>query len=58
MPRQIATHPIPPFAKGGLGGIFTAVKLEPPLKSPPTPLLQRGELVRRIFNGLGKEGAC
>lgn len=34
---------IPPFEKGGLGGISAASDQATALKSPPAPLLQRGE---------------
>jgi len=37
------TTAIPPFEKGGLGGISTVSNLAAPLKSPPAPLFQRGE---------------
>jgi primosomal protein N' (replication factor Y) len=35
--------PIPPFVKGGLGGISDGGGIPETAKSPPTPLLQRGE---------------
>ena len=34
---------IPPFEKGGLGGISTTSAHTTAVKSPPAPLLQRGE---------------
>ncbi len=42
MPCQIATPPIPPFAKGGLGGIYATVGLKTPLKSNARKL--RGDM--------------
>ncbi len=55
VPDSIAFHPgytelpspytttIPPFEKGGLGGIPTTSALATAHKSPPAPLLQSGE---------------
>ncbi len=34
---------VPPFEKGGLGGIFSVVGHAHAAKSPPTPLWERGE---------------
>jgi len=34
---------IPPFYERGVGGISTVAGMPPLLKSPPAPLLQRGE---------------
>ena len=44
--------PVPPFAKGGLGGIFFLPPLQFGLSIPPAPLLQRG------VNFLGNRLTC
>jgi hypothetical protein len=36
---------VPPFEKGGLGGIFAHSILATKIKSPSIPLLQRGKLM-------------
>jgi hypothetical protein len=43
MPAMILAAPVsPPFAKEGQGGFDDGCRLMGVLKSPPTPLLQRG----------------
>ncbi len=56
--RNHASEPVPPFRKGGLGGIFRTWHKNLTIKvfsrkSPPAPLCQRGERAWRACLSLG-----
>jgi pyruvate-ferredoxin/flavodoxin oxidoreductase len=53
-------HEVPPFAKGGVGGISTVMDISRSLNPPPTPLFQRGgvpdfvrDVTLPIYRGYG-----